>query len=191
MKSTIGGDRKRTIGGDRTGSDESARRRIGVVVLTTALGVAVAALGMPGRDPCGGFDAASVWVDTRAHRLYTCDAKITVRWYDIRLGRHGTGKTRAGDGKTPLGTYSLGKPRASKKYGTFVPVAYPTADQARRGFTGSAIGIHGPLRSVKWLGRAVNWFDTSDGCIGLATDDDMAALVEWVRARKVRTVVIE
>jgi hypothetical protein len=131
------------------------------------------------------------WVATSEHRLYTCEAKAIVRWYDVRLGRHGTGKTQAGDGKTPLGTYPLGSPRVSKKYGTFIPVGYPTTEQSRRGFSGGAIGIHGPLRSVRWLGHAVNWLDTSDGCIGLATDDEMSTLSEWVRSRRARTIVIE
>jgi murein L,D-transpeptidase YafK len=142
-------------------------------------------------EACARFQAAIVWVDTPEHRLYMCESKAIVRWYEVRLGRHGTGKTKSGDGKTPLGTYPLGAPRVSKKYGTFIPVGYPTAQQSRRGFTGGAIGIHGPLRSVQWLGRAVNWFDTSDGCIGLATDQEMSTLAEWVRARRVRTIIID
>jgi murein L,D-transpeptidase YafK len=140
-------------------------------------------------DACG--HSAIIWVATSEHRLYACEAKAIVRSYDVRLGRRGTGKTKAGDGKTPLGTYPLGSPRPSKKYGIFIPIGYPTAEQARRGFSGGAVGIHGPLRQVRWLGRAVNWFDTSDGCIGLATDDEMSALSEWVRSRRVRTIVIE
>ena len=142
-------------------------------------------------EGCARSQSALVWADTKAHRLYACEAKTIAVSYDIRLGRHGTGKTRAGDVKTPLGAYSLGTPRASQKYGTFIPVGYPTAAQSRRGFTGGAIGIHGPLRSVRWLGHAVNWFDTSDGCIGLATDREMEALAEWVRARRVRRILIE
>jgi murein L,D-transpeptidase YafK len=160
------------------------------------LGLAILLLSLLGAvaspvEPCGRFEAATVWVDTRAHRLYACESRASNRWYDIRLGRRGTGKMKAGDGKTPLGTYPLGQPRTSKRYGTFVPVGYPTLEQSRHGFTGSAIGVHGPLRSVRWLGRAVNWFDTSDGCIGLATDEDMATLAAWVRARRAGTIVIE
>jgi hypothetical protein len=68
---------------------------------------------------------------------------------------------------------------------------HPTAPHSRRGFTGGEIGIDSPLRSVQWLGRVVNWFDTSDGCIGLATDQEMSTLAEWVRARRVRTIIID
>jgi murein L,D-transpeptidase YafK len=160
-------------------------------ILFSSLLIASASRHVPLPDACARSQAALVWVDTSEHRLYTCEAKAIVGWYDVRIGRHGTGKSKAGDGKTPLGTYPLGTPRASKKYGTFIPVGYPTAQQSQRGFTGGAIGIHGPLRSVQWLGRAVNWFDTSDGCIGLATDQEMATLVDWVRARRVRTVIID
>jgi murein L,D-transpeptidase YafK len=142
-------------------------------------------------EPCANANAALVVVRTTEHRLYACETGSIVRSYDVRLGRHGTGKTRAGDGKTPLGTYPLGVPRPSKDYGTFIPIGYPTAQQARRGLTGSAIGLHGPLRSVRWLGRAVNWFDTSDGCIGIATDDEMSILARWVRTKRPRTIVIE
>jgi len=140
--------------------------------------------------PCADRGTAVV-VRTREHRLYACEVNEVVASYGIRLGRKGTGKTKAGDGKTPLGTYRLGVPRPSKKYGIFIPVGYPTTEQRRRGHTGGAIGVHGPLRSVRWLGRAVNWFDTSDGCVGLATDDEMEALADWVRAHGARTITLE
>jgi murein L,D-transpeptidase YafK len=142
-------------------------------------------------EPCVHTNAALVVVRTAEHRLYACETGNIVLSYDVRLGRHGTGKTRAGDGKTPIGAYPLGTPRASKDYGTFIPIGYPTAQQARRGLTGGAIGLHGPLRSVRWLGHAVNWFDTSDGCIGIATDDEMSILAKWVRSERPRTIVIE
>ena len=142
-------------------------------------------------EPCEHANAALVVVQTSEHRLYACETGAIVRSYNVRLGRHGTGKTRAGDGKTPLGSYPLGSPRASKDYGTFIPIGYPTTQQVRRGLTGGAIGLHGPLRSVRWLGRAVNWFDTSDGCIGIATDDEMSILARWVRSERPRTILIE
>lgn len=133
----------------------------------------------------------SVVVRTTEHRLYACQDGGPVHDFGVRLGRKGTGKTRQGDGKTPLGTYSLGSPRASRSYGLFVPIGYPTAGQRRQGYTGSAVGIHGPLRSVRWLKGAVNWFDTSDGCVGLATDDEMKVLAAWLRARRPARVILE
>lgn len=91
----------------------------------------------------------------------------------------------------PLGAYSLGEPRASVPYGIFVPVDYPTPEQRRAGFTGGAIGVHGPDRRVRWAGVFVNLFDTTDGCVGIATDDEMSRIAAWVRARKVRAIVVK
>jgi murein L,D-transpeptidase YafK len=159
--------------------------RVALLMVLTVPAWAVAAA-----EPCAERGIAVV-VRTTEHQLYACEANRAVQSYGIRLGRKGTGKRKAGDGKTPLGSYGLGLPRPSRKYGLFIPVGYPTAEQRRQGYTGGDIGVHGPLRSVRWLGRAVNWFDTSDGCVGLATDADMAALADWVRARRPRTIVIE
>jgi len=160
-----------------------------LIVLIVAAGVASAEV-IRGPEPCAGRGLAVV-VRTADHQLHACESNKVVRTFGVRMGREGTGKKKAGDGKTPLGTYSLGAPRASKQYGIFIPVGYPTAEQKRLGYTGGAIGVHGPLRSVRWLRGAVNWFDTSDGCVGLATDDEMKVLADWVRARRPRTIVIE
>jgi len=79
---------------------------------------------------CVGTKRAIV-VDTKAHRLALCEDGKSVETFDVRLGRNGVGKTREGDGKTPLGRYLLGEPRGSAKYTTFVPVGYPTEAQPR------------------------------------------------------------
>ena len=91
-------------------------------------------------------------------------------------------------GRTPIGTYPLGQPRASQRYGIFIPIGYPTADQRKKGLTGGAVGVHGPDRRVKWLGRLVNTFDTSDGCVGLAKDEEMERIAKWVRSAKAHTI---
>jgi murein L,D-transpeptidase YafK len=70
----------------------------------------------------------------------------------LRIGHGGVGKTKAGDGKTPAGTYTLGQPRPSSKYGLFIPIGYPTVEQRKQGMTGGAVGVHGLDRRVKWLG---------------------------------------
>ena len=111
-----------------------------------------------------------------------------VETFGVHLGRAGTGKTRAGDGKTPIGTYPLGKPRASKRYGMFIPIGYPTAEQRKKGFTGGAIGVHGPDRRVKWLGRLNNAFDTSEGCVALAKDEGMLRIAKWMRKTNAHTI---
>jgi murein L,D-transpeptidase YafK len=152
-----------------------------VVLLGTASGAARA------EGPCRTQDARIV-VELEAHRLVLCKQAQAVKTFGVRLGHGGTGKSRAGDGKTPVGVYPLGKPRASKRYGMFIPVGYPTAQQRKQGFTGGAIGVHGPDRRAKWLGRLVNTFDTSDGCVGLAKDEEMAEIAKWVRTVKAHTI---
>jgi murein L,D-transpeptidase YafK len=136
---------------------------------------------------CKGGDLRIV-VDLDEHKLVLCDQAKALESFGVRLGHGGTGKTRAGDGKTPIGTSPLGQPRASQRYGIFIPIGYPTAEQRKKGLSGGAVGVHGPDRRVKWLGRLVNTFDTSDGCVGLAKDEEMERIAKCVRSAKVRTI---
>lgn len=140
--------------------------------------------------PCQGRDPY-VHVDTASHELWLCDGATTEGVLGVRLGKGGVGKTSEGDGKVPLGRYDLGKPRRSEKFGLFIPIAYPTAAQTAKGYTGGSVGIHGPHRSVRWLGSLVNAFDTTDGCVGLATDEETAQVAAWVRKQRNLTVVIK
>ncbi len=134
------------------------------------------------------FPDARILVETGTHRLALCERDREIASFSVRLGRGGVGKTAAGDGKTPLGAYPLGDPRKSDRYGTFIPIGYPTPDQRRRGFTGADVGVHGPHRWVRWLGPLVNSFDSSSGCVGLATDAEMEAIVTWIKAAHARTI---
>jgi murein L,D-transpeptidase YafK len=136
---------------------------------------------------CQSQDARIV-VELKAHQLVLCERGKTVATFDVRLGHAGVGKSRAGDNKTPVGTYPLGQPRASKHYGLFIPIGYPTAEQRKKGYTGGAIGVHGPDRRVKWLGRWVNTLDSTNGCVGLAKDEEMARIAKWVRTTKAHTI---
>ena len=129
-------------------------------------------------------------VDTASHRLYLCENQITQGTYGVRLGVGGIGKTTEGDRKTPVGTYELGAPRASAKYGQFVPIGYPTAEQRDAGFTGTAVGVHGPDRRYTWLGSAINWMDTTDGCIGLATNEEMTRVAAWIDSHAAKQITI-
>ncbi len=164
-------------------------RWIGLGILAVAAAVLYALPARPQHVDCPGHGAIVV-VETAKHTLAVCEGGQLVASFGVRLGKRGTGKSREGDGKTPLGRYALGAPVHSSKFGLFVPVGYPTPEQQRQGYTGSAVGVHGPDRRVRWLGRWVNTFDTTDGCVGLATDDEMARLAQIVRERGVHEVVI-
>ena len=139
--------------------------------------------------PCRA-DETAVVVDTTAHRLYLCARGAAEASFTVALGASGVDKRRAGDNRTPLGIYTLGAPRPSANFHRFVPVAYPTPAQARAGFTGSAIGIHGPPRGLDGASRlqALVATDWTAGCIAVATNDDIEAIVRWLDARGVRIV---
>lgn len=130
-------------------------------------------------------------VETSKHALTLCEAGNSVETFSVRIGKNGTGKTREGDGKTPLGLYGLGEPRPSAAFGTFVPVDYPTADQRSAGYTGGAIGVHGPHRGVRWAGSLVNLFDLTDGCVGIATDAEMDRIADWIRAHQAHAILLK
>jgi murein L,D-transpeptidase YafK len=134
----------------------------------------------PAAEPICAPDQTAIVVDTAVHQLSLCERGARKRSFSIALGRNGTGKRSAGDRKTPLGTYALGTPRPSDRFGIFIPVGYPTAEQARRGLSGGEIGVHGPRRNLRWLGRLHNLFDWTRGCIAVASDSEIAEIADWV-----------
>jgi murein L,D-transpeptidase YafK len=163
------------------------------IVVAGVLGVSL--LPLTRSDPgapidCSAFRANVLVVDTDAHRLSLCESGASVATFSVRLGRHGVGKRREGDGKTPVGRYPLAEPRSSAAYGTFIPIAYPTDAQRRAGYTGSAVGVHGPYRRMLWAGRLANFFDTTDGCVGIATDGEMTRLAAWVRRARAAEIIL-
>lgn len=159
-----------------------------LVAVAAVISIGVASHG-PARaaGPCAVPDARIV-VNTAAHRLLLCDRDQQTATFGVRIGSGGVGKTKEGDDKTPLGVYPLAAPRKSQRYGTFIPIGYPTPEQQKRGFTGGSIGVHGPDRLVRWMGSMVNTFDTTSGCVGIATDDEMAKIAAWVKTAGARTI---
>ena len=110
-------------------------------------------------------------------------------------GLWGIDKTREGDLRSPTGSYSLGSPRKSyRDYappgGMFIPVGYPRTDQVAAGFTGGAIGIHGPARMAAWLGSFLTLINWTEGCIVVSSDAEMDEIIAWMGATKVRRILI-
>jgi hypothetical protein len=167
--------------------------RVGLALLSGALVLAIwveaRASVSHALPPCPG-GATLVVVDTDARVLVACEDGRAALAYRVRLGSGGVGKTREGDRRTPLGRYPLEAPRPSELTGTFVHVGYPTEAQRAAGYTGSAIGIHGPLRDQRYLGAYTNVFDTTAGCVGLATDEEIEELAGWISSRGVDEVEI-
>ena len=140
------------------------------------------------RCPAGG---SVVLVETGQRRLWTCEEGRATGEYAVALGSGGVGKTRQGDAKVPLGDYALGPPRASSQFHKFIPVGYPTAEQRRRGYTGSAVGVHGPARGWETLPSEANTaVDWTLGCIAVGSDEEIRRLASWVNARGARRIVI-
>jgi murein L,D-transpeptidase YafK len=162
--------------------------RVEVLVLSIAAG-ALAHAAAPDDHPCLGGD--EVVIHTRHRALLLCQDGEPRAHYAVALGSGGLGKQREGDRRTPLGRYPLGAPRRSWSYGVFVPVGYPTAEQARAGFTGGAIGIHGPRRQFAGAGLLNTAGDWTAGCIAVGSDREIAEIAAWIRTRRNPAVRIE
>jgi len=126
----------------------------------------------------------AVAVVTRVRQVWLCRDGAPEARFPVALGAGGLDKRRKGDGRTPLGTYALGAPRASERFGTFIPIAYPTRSQAARGLTGGAVGIHGPPRGraePEYPTTAVDW---TQGCVATGTDAGIEVIAAFVRERQ-------
>ncbi len=167
----------------------AARSARALAACAAALAVhAAAAADEGGAFPCpAAGDAIVVLTDARA--LWLCEAGAPAARFDVAIGRSGVGKRHRGDGRTPLGTYALAAPRPSERYGTFIAISYPTPGQSARGFTGGAVGIHGPPRGMAAPDYPVTEVDWTQGCIATGTDEEVGAIAEFVRARRPVVVI--
>jgi murein L,D-transpeptidase YafK len=169
------------------------RRTLAALVLLLAAGAGLADEIGPapsfGSAPSfcpGAGDAVAVL--TRKRELWLCrDGAPTAR-FQVALGQGGLDKRKKGDRRTPLGIYALGTPRPSGRYGVFIPIVYPTPEQASQGLTGGDVGIHGPPRGQDEPG-ATTAFDWTLGCVATGTDAEIEVIASFVRDRKPVLVV--
>jgi murein L,D-transpeptidase YafK len=131
-----------------------------------------------------------VVVDASAHSLCLCQGGQSRGVFRVALGRGGVDKRIEGDGKTPVGAFSLSEARPSSRFGLFLPVGYPSADQRQNGYTGSDIGVHGPHRAFSLLRHATLWFDWTAGCIAVATQGEIETIAAWVHTTGAHDIVI-
>jgi murein L,D-transpeptidase YafK len=132
-------------------------------------------------------------VDGKKKVLHLCEGGKSIKQYHVALGRHGLGKQQTGDGKTPIGEYTIGMPRPSKTFGTFIPINYPTLEQQAKGYTGSAIGIHSPHRYFKWLGPVTTWINWTQGCVAVSSDAQIKQIADWIsnQTKPVKVTICE
>ncbi len=137
----------------------------------------------PAVDPCI-KKGTSLVVHTYMHRLYVCENGKMISQHHVALGRKGIDKRKEGDLKTPIGTYILAAPRPSKDFHIFIHVGYPTEAQQRLGYTGGAIGIHGPsFRYFQLWGLYNVLFDWTRGCLAVGTDAEIEFISRWLTPR--------
>jgi hypothetical protein len=124
-----------------------------------------------------------VWL-AATQGLYACENGQVVMAIRSSIGSNGLHKKEEGDRKTPVGEYWLGLPRVSEKFGIFIPVGYPNASDVADGRTGSAVGIHGPLRYGIFASPCAvenslsrNW---TAGCIAAGRDTQVMNLSRWM-----------
>lgn len=128
---------------------------------------------------CLGRDKTIVYSPT-TQALIAC-RKNQVDWTaKAAIGSKGLGKRKEGDRKTPVGVYWLGYPRRSALYGIFIPVGYPNKAEIRLGYTGSAIGIHGPMRPFTCLPQRALEKNWTAGCLAVARDEQILNISNWV-----------
>ena len=121
--------------------------------------------------------------DAARSRLYVFENQpqgwIRMADYYVTIGKLGTGKTKAGDKRSPVGWYTITahKPRSELEelYGDGAyPLSYPNDWDRRAGRDGSGIWIHGVPRNT--YSRPPK---ASDGCVVLS-NEDLAGLARFI-----------
>lgn len=134
----------------------------------------------------------AIVVNTMARRLSLCREERAEQTFSVSLGKGGVGKSKEGDNRTPLGSFTLDSPRPSGEFVLFIPVGYPTPKQRQAGFTGGSVGIHGPKKQWAWLWRLTNRRDWTGGCIAVNREEDIREIAAWIsRYHTPRVDIIE
>jgi len=101
-----------------------------------------------------------------------------LKTYKIALGANPVGpKTRAGDKRTPEGSYVLDYRNPQSKFHLSIHISYPNAQDranaAKLGVSpGGDIFLHGLPNGYSWLGASHRLHDWTDGCIAV-TDEEI------------------
>jgi murein L,D-transpeptidase YafK len=126
-------------------------------------------------DPLPSADRVVVYKGAREMRLYHHGSVL--RTYHISLGLQPNGaKERAGDFRTPEGSYRLERRNPRSDYFLSIQVSYPNdTDRARarrnNWATGGSIMVHGLPNNLKFPTSYYAGQDWTDGCIALSNSD--------------------
>jgi murein L,D-transpeptidase YafK len=121
--------------------------------------------------------ADRVLVRKAERRLYLLRGEEVLRSYRVALGLNPDGpKERAGDFRTPEGTYRLVRRNPRSDYFLSMQVSYPNDTDLRRAHRnrwdpGGSIMIHGLPNTLKRTPDYYSNRDWTDGCIALSNSD--------------------
>ncbi|MFT3907144.1 MAG: L,D-transpeptidase family protein [Steroidobacteraceae bacterium] len=110
-------------------------------------------------------------------RMYLMHAGQTLRTYKVSLGLMPVGqKERAGDYRTPEGSYQLVRRNPHSDYFLSLQVSYPNDEDMRRAKQngwdpGGSIMIHGLPNTPRHSNDYYTSQDWTDGCIALSNSD--------------------
>nr|WP_238584671.1 L,D-transpeptidase [Legionella worsleiensis] len=127
---------------------------------------------------------------TAKRTLAICKHGSVIKTFKVALGYKGVGKKKAGDNKTPVGLYRLAYPRKSRQFKVFIPILYPTPKQAAAGYTGAAVGIHGPTQSSQGLNLFNNLPYSTRGCVAVGRNNYIEYVANWVKANPGTKILI-
>ncbi len=112
------------------------------------------------------------------HELLLLSGQQVVKLYHVALGRGGLGpKERAGDRRTPEGTYTIDARNPVSRYHLALHISYPDKPDVLRARDlgerpGGDIMIHGLGPRYAWIGANHRMTDWTNGCIAV-TDQEM------------------
>jgi murein L,D-transpeptidase YafK len=121
--------------------------------------------------------ADKVIVRKAAREMLLLQRGAVVRRYHISLGLQPVGaKERAGDFRTPEGSYRLERRNSRSDYFLSIQVSYPNdydIERARRNHwkVGGSIMIHGLPNALRYPSHYYSVQDWTDGCIALTNSD--------------------
>ncbi|HEV7631754.1 MAG TPA: L,D-transpeptidase family protein [Steroidobacteraceae bacterium] len=121
--------------------------------------------------------ANRIVVHKAERRLELLRGTEVLRSYKVALGLNPTGhKERAGDFRTPEGSYRLTRRNARSDYFLSIQVSYPSPDDIKKARKngwepGGSIMIHGLPNSLKRDPSYYQTRDWTDGCIAVSNAD--------------------
>ena len=115
-------------------------------------------------------------VEKSQHKLVLYHDQTKLQEYRVSLGSSAGAKQKAGDRKTPEGTYIVDAKNEHSRFHHAFHLSYPNPqdrERARklRADPGGGIEIHGQMGSIGWLGPLAIHFDWTAGCIALTNDE--------------------